>query len=216
MNEISTVLPPEGAAVDEDAPWQPLHPEQLADLLSDVDAPWYVAAGWALDLHRGEQTRPHHDLEIGVPRAAFPRIAAALPQYAFHAVEQGRVLPPTEAALAETFQTWAWDPDGSVYRVDVFRERHDGDVWVCRRDERVRLPYADIVRHTAAGLPYLAPELALLFKAKACRPKDQADFTGVLPLLTAAERARLRDLLDLVHPGHEWLAALTAAGRTAG
>ncbi|MBV1852351.1 hypothetical protein KUA19_19675 [Catellatospora sp. NEAU-YM18] len=194
--------------MDENAPWLPLHPEQLAELLSGVAAPWYVAAGWALDLHRGEQTRPHHDLEIGVPRPAFGQIAAALPQYVFHVVEQGRVLPLTEAALAQTFQTWAWDPLDSGYRVDVFREAHEGDLWICRRDERVRLPYADVVRHTPSGLPYLAPELVLLFKAKGRRPKDEADFAGILPLLTAAERATLRELLDLVHPGHEWIAAL--------
>ncbi|MGH3656155.1 MAG: nucleotidyltransferase domain-containing protein [Micromonosporaceae bacterium] len=31
-----------------------------------MDVPWCVAAGWALDLFRGEQTRPHEDLEIAV------------------------------------------------------------------------------------------------------------------------------------------------------
>jgi hypothetical protein len=32
-----------------------------------------MAAGWALDLCRGVQTREHGDIEIAVPAAAFPR-----------------------------------------------------------------------------------------------------------------------------------------------
>jgi hypothetical protein len=33
------------------------------------------------------------------------------------------------------------------------------------------------------GTPYLVPEIVLLFKAKHDRPKDNADFAEVLPLL---------------------------------
>jgi hypothetical protein len=52
------------------------------------------------------------------------------------------------------------------------------------------------------------PELVLLFKAKATRPKDQADFDGVLPLLGQARRDVLSGWLELVHPGHPWLEEL--------
>jgi hypothetical protein len=34
--------------------------------------PWCVAAGWALDLFRGMQTREHGDIEIAIPAAGFP------------------------------------------------------------------------------------------------------------------------------------------------
>jgi hypothetical protein len=37
-------------------------------------------------------------------------------------------------------------------------------------------------------VPYLLPEIVLLFKAKHRRPKDRADFDGVLPLLDRACR----------------------------
>ena len=90
----------------------------------------------------------------------------------------------------------------------MFREPHDGDIWICRRDASIRLPYGDIIRHTSDGIPYLTPEWVLLFKAKNMRPKDQADFDGVLPLLTQLQRQSLAGLLDQVHPGHPWLVAL--------
>ena len=54
-----------------------------------VTAPWCVAAGWALDLFRGEQTREHEDLEIAVPttREAFGQVRNALAGYE---IEDGR------------------------------------------------------------------------------------------------------------------------------
>ncbi len=82
------------------------------------------------------------------------------------------------------------------------------DIWICRRDGSIRLPYGEIVHHTRDGIPYLAPELVLLFKAKHVRPKDQADFDATLPHLSPEQRASLARLLDRVHPGHPWLAGL--------
>ena len=110
--------------------------------------------------------------------------------------------------LAATHQTWLRDPATGDYLVDVFREPHDGDTWICRRDDTIRLPYAEIIRHTPDGIPYLAPELVLLFKAKHVRAKDQADFDSVLPRLNTARRRWLSELIIQVHPGHRWLASL--------
>ena len=105
-------------------------------------------------------------------------------------------------------QTWVREPDTGVYRLDIFREPHDGDTWICRRDERIRLPYERIIETTPDGVPYLVPEIVLLFKAKHSRPKDDADFAGTLPLLSPERRAWLRGTLAGVHPGHRWLDAL--------
>lgn len=55
------------------------------------------------------------------------------------------------------------------------------------------------------------PELVLLFKAKAARPKDRADFDGVLPLLDRRRRDALAGWLRLVHPGHPWVERLAAS-----
>ena len=46
--------------------------------LAGVGAPWYVAAGWAIDLFLGGSYREHDDLEIAVPRDRFSEIAEAL------------------------------------------------------------------------------------------------------------------------------------------
>lgn len=184
-------------------------PDEVAERLAGVATPWYVAAGWALDLFRGHQTREHGDIEVGIPAAGFPEIRDRFRGYAFDAAGSGRIwADATPDVLAAVHQTWLRDPATGDYLVDVFREPHDGDTWICRRDPTIRRPYGEIVRHTSGGIPYLAPEFVLLFKAKATRPKDQADFEGTVPHLTAAERATLAALLTQVHPGHRWIAGL--------
>ena len=186
--------------------WQAWHPRVAASRLAGVAAPWCVAAGWAVDLHVGRQTRDHEDLEIAVPEAGFAEIAGRFPEMAFYAPGNGRVVPATPAAMAEAHQTWAWDTEAEVWRFDVFRETHDGDLWISRRSKTLIRPYAEIVRTSSEGIPYLAPEVVLLFKAKHQRAKDEADYATLAPLLTAAERAWLNDALAVVHPGHPWIA----------
>ena len=51
--------------------WEAWHPRRLAEGLRDLQVPWYVAAGWSVDLFRGEQTRVHEDLEVAMPAAHF-------------------------------------------------------------------------------------------------------------------------------------------------
>ncbi|MFG2793150.1 nucleotidyltransferase domain-containing protein [Streptomyces sp. NPDC048419] len=207
-------LPPGGAVLEAgelDARWaHAWRPEQVAERLAGARTPWCVAAGWALDLFHGAQTRPHGDLEIAVPAAAFPEVRDRFPEYVWDAVGSGRVWAGAGAeALAATHQTWLRDAATGRFLFDVFREPHEGDTWICRRDECLRLPYDAVIERTRNGIPYLAPELVLLFKAKAPRPKDEADFDGVLPLLDRVRRHRLGGWLKRVHSGHPWLAKLS-------
>jgi hypothetical protein len=184
-------------------------PSEVARRLAGIGTPWYVAAGWALDLFRGRRTRAHGDIEIAIPAADFPEVRSRFPGYVFDAAGSGRIWEDAAPeALAAVHQTWLRDPATGGYLLDVFREPHDGGTWICRRDESIRFPYGDIIHHTRDGIPYLAPELVLLFKAKHTRPKDQADFDATVPRMTPAQRERLAGLLARTHPGHPWLGDL--------
>ncbi|HEY2078731.1 MAG TPA: hypothetical protein VGH53_20565 [Streptosporangiaceae bacterium] len=81
------------------------------------------------------------------------------------------------------------DPATGNYLRDVFCEPHDGDTWICRRDETIRLTYRDIIHRTHDGIPYLAPELVLLFMAKHGCQKDQPDFDATVPHRTPGQSA---------------------------
>jgi len=191
-----------------DPRWDAWHPLEVAERLAGVDVAWCVAAGWALELFRGQTTRDHEDLEIAVPAGGFGLIRAALADFEFDVVGSGRRWPLDSSAFAVMHQTWVREPDTGVYRLDVFREPHEGGTCICRRNTRIRRPYEQIIMVSPDGVPYLAPEIVLLFKAKHDRAKDEADFKGVLPLLDPMRRAWLAAALRRTHPGHRWIEAL--------
>ena len=191
----------------DDAEWDAWTPAEAAVRLQDVDAPWYVAAGWAIDLFLGEHRREHEDLEIGVPDSAFGEVADALGELDFHVVSAGIAEPVAGGGelMRDVHQTWGLDRAANVWRIDVFREPSAGGRWVARRDESITLPYDALIEHTDDGIPYARPEVVLLFKAKGARPKDEADLAAVLPRLGPGRRALLAEWIDRVHPGHFWL-----------
>jgi hypothetical protein len=197
-----------GEPLRDDARWDPWRPEEVARRFAGSTFRWYVVAGWALDLFRGEQTRDHEDIEIGVPSADFPMVQEALEGFEFDVVGSGEWWPVDDAAFNVHFQTWVRDPTTGVYHLDVFRDPHDGDTWICRRDHTIQMPYDELVRLTPNGIPFMAPEVALLFKAKHGRVKDQSDFDGIAPLLSKGQTEWLREGLLKLHPDHPWIPAL--------
>jgi len=64
------------------------------------------------------------------------------------------------------------------------------------------------------GVPFVAPEVALLYKASRRGAKhhqiekNEADFASALPSLDAVARAWLRAALAVAHPAHTWLEQL--------
>lgn len=194
------------------AQWDAWRPDEVARLLGGVRVPWYVAAGWALDLFVGAQRREHEDLELAVPSARFAELVPALEGFEIYVITAPAEATPLAEArprLEDTHQTWIREPATGKWRFDVFREPSDGATWICRRDPAIRMPYARLIERTDDGIPYGRPEVVLLFKARhAHQKKNRADFEDVLPELGGVRRAWLRDALERVHPGHDWLDAL--------
>lgn len=199
--------------------WEPWHPAEAARVLADVRAPWYVAAGWAIDLFLGGHHREHEDLEIAVPSDRFGEVAAALAEYELYV--PGRIgdryvawpIADEPERLELHDQTLVREPATDRWRLDVFREPSDGDTWICKRDEAIRMPYAELIERTADGTPYARPEIVLLFKATRSNPdeaieRDEADLAAVLEVLEPRRRRVLGELLERVAPRHPWLRRL--------
>jgi hypothetical protein len=66
---------------------------------------WCIAAGRALDLFRGRQTRDHDDVEIAVPRTRFAEIVQRLPNVHFYVPLAGTLVPACPETLAAGHQT---------------------------------------------------------------------------------------------------------------
>ena len=194
--------------------WRAWEPHEAAAHLAGVEVPWCVVGGWAVDLFVGARTREHEDLEIAIPRPCFPTVRRALAGFVLHAVGDGEVrrLADDEEPPPERHQTWVLDPRAQEWRMDVMLEPGDAAVWECRRPGRIRASRTWMVGRSADGIPYLQPQGVLLYKAKAPRPKDEADLRTCLPRLDEEQRRWLGDALDLAHPGHPWTARVRAGG----
>lgn len=194
----------DGPGLDAWAAWTPA---EAARRLAGVPIPWCVVGGWAIDLFLGAQTRDHEDLEIAVLREHLSDVRRALDGFLFHVVGDGEVrrLPDAVDPPPEKHQNWVLDATANAWRVDVMLEPGDASTWVFRRDEAVRAPRPFMVQRTADGIPHLGPHGALLYKAKAARPKDEADLAACLPRIPNDERVWLATALERIHPGHPWL-----------
>ena len=82
--------------------WKPLRPEQVRPRLAAVGVPWWIAGGWALDLHLGRQTRPHADLDVGLLRADQQAVFEALADWELFVACDGTLRPLVPGARACT------------------------------------------------------------------------------------------------------------------
>jgi hypothetical protein len=106
-------------------------------------------------------------------------------------------------------QFWVRRPDNDAWSFEVLLEEAREDTWVYRRDTRIEMPLSRFGRTSAGRLPYVAPEVALLYKAKwHDLDRNAADFAVAAPLLDAEARAWLRDALHRSAPGHPWIRQL--------
>jgi hypothetical protein len=123
--------------------------------------------------------------------------------------KDGRLVPLRAGLPRSTINSLWCRPQGRHHwLLQLMLDESDRDGWVFRRNKRIRAPLTTAIRHTRAGIPYLAPELQLLYKSRAIRPQDQADFECAAPLLRTPARTWLRESLRTTDPNHHWLAKL--------
>ena len=191
---------------------------EVAEALGNLRAPFYFAGGWAIDLHLGRVTREHHDIDVVVMRRDHLLVHKALKQFSLKKIIPHPDGMPNRGTIVE------WRPGDKlelpVHQINAYRagesepafqvmlaESRDND-WIFRRNPDVSMPLSRMGFHPLWGLPYLAPEIVLLFKAKHLEPRDRVDFDNAIPALSAEARRWLRDAIEKTHPGHEWLKVL--------
>ncbi len=191
--------------------WEPIRPEEAVRLLSGFARPWWICGGWALDLFLDRETRPHDDLDVALLRhdqlALYQHLRAWDLRYSTptHVLERwdGRRLDLPIHGIwarrsAEPTARWACE--------FLLNEERNGE-WVFRRNGSVRRPLAEIggVRD---GVPFLRPEIVLLYKSGERSPRNEADFAAVLPCLSPAGSLWLRGALETCIPHHPWIGRL--------
>lgn len=199
--------------------WSPPTPHEMAHLLEELDAQWWIAGGFAVDLFVGRKTREHRDIDIA---------ALSIDKAQFHAhlaswepmVHVGWVGEPEKSDA--WFDHWNGDPsDDPVHQVwfrpgggkpwsfEILFSPGTHQEWRFKKDQSLRLPTTalGVIRD---GLPVLRPEIVLLHKANSSYEGEFADkdFDVLLPLLEADRRAWLAAAISSLNPDQRWLGRL--------
>lgn len=183
-------------------PWKPLGLEETAALFEGADFRWWISGGIALELHLGRTWREHEDADVGITRRDVPELSVYLAGRDIHIAANG-ILSPWRGhePLAELHQNNLWCRRSSTepWALDVTVGDGDEEEWVFRRDPSVRIPWSEAVLSGPDDIPYLAPELQLLFKSQHVRAKDELDAKIVIAELSWSQREWLHLHLPIAH-----------------
>lgn len=193
----------------------------LAGFLSGLNKPWYVAGGWAIDLYLHECSRKHKDIDIVV----FRQDQMAIQRYF---LDKGWKLRKYRGD-SEVLEPWLPDEklelpdrgasakstDTEIEGMDILLSEKNGEQWRYHRDPRITHPIKTVGMYSDLGIPYLSPEIVLLFKARHLyidepnymlhRQADENDFQAIHRLLTVKRRTWLADAIAVLYPNHAWL-----------
>ena len=208
--------------------------EELKAFLSESRFPWAVCGGFALDLFLDRPIRTHGDIDICVFEQNREAIKAYVLQKGWRVYEfrgQGKVRPLTPKMASDEGRNlmcvkdgcdlvkfYPCEDEGLLYHQFFhtgLKEFHYleflfssvcGDSLVVDQEKGVQreLAKAFLLRD---GIRYLAPEIALLYKASDYKnPAYQLDFEETYPHLNQEQRGWLAEGLKLLYPGgHPWM-----------
>lgn len=219
----------------------------LKKWMDSMRIPWMVCGGTAIDLFIGEQTRPHKDVDVAVFWENREQIIGEFLDRGWRVFEPDHGLLREITSFEEDMRVednlWCLHPAMDSYLISnryenyysitterenqdvldyievLFNQKKDG-AFLYKRNPGITLkPY---IYYDNSGIPYLAPEMVLLYKSIFIRllqrPKYMEmvnnyrhDFQVVLERLSFQQQKWLRDALRKEYPeGHEWIAQLEA------
>lgn len=182
---------------------------KIFHLMKNFHYPWFFAGGWAIDLHIGKVSRNHSDIEIAIFRKNQLHLKDYLKDYGFLKVINGEFLPWTNEYLELPIHEIHGINKQNGEKLEIMLNETEDEKWKFRRDMRVSYPINKVYSHTKEGIPYLNPEIVLLYKVKNTRKKDHQDFITVKDYLSNQQKKWLRDVIMIHEPNHEWLKHFT-------
>ena len=179
--------------------------QSIKSLMSGFDRPWFIAGGWAIDLFIGKGTREHKDIEFAIFRKDQIYLKNYLKEWEFKKVVNGK------------FHAWESEflelPIHEIHalnmlsgdKIEILLNETKENNWIFRRDLRISYPLNSIWSINETGIPYLKPEIVLLYKAKNTREIDHQDFLKIKDYLDKKKKKWLKNALEIHEPEHKWL-----------
>jgi hypothetical protein len=184
-------------------------------------AAWHLAGGWAIDLFLRTQRREHKDWDIAIARQDQLALQEHFSDRQLLKVIEGKTSPwpKGEFLHAPLFQVFAGLDEAAMPTLEFLLEDYEGDHWIYRRDPRITLSIERAHLVTPDGLPFLAPEIVLLFKAKHVvsttdehpQSNDELDFQDCHRQMGQPQKDWLADAISRKYPDHPWLPQLASA-----
>jgi GrpB-like predicted nucleotidyltransferase (UPF0157 family) len=182
----------------------------VAQEMQGFGCDWYISSGWALDLFLGQVSRLHHDVDVVVARTDQLALQEHLTGRGWKLVtpfnKRLELWPPHMYLKMPRHQVHA-HRDGEF--IDILLTDFSNGIWHYRRNPIIMRARERMALTSEAGIPFLAPELVLLFKSQNTsgkdRSKDQRDFEQTWQKLEPERRAWLRWALVATDPEHAWL-----------
>lgn len=182
-------------------------PLRINQLLQNYNRPWFIAGGWAIDLFLGNETRKHGDIEIALLRKDQESIKSYLRSWNLQKVVKGEFHQWKDEYLElPIHEIHGVSETGS--RIEILLNESNNSEWIFRREPSIRRHLKHIKRVSDLDIPYLSPEIVLLYKAINPKEKDEEDFIRAKDLLNEESRSWLIRGLEVHIPGHYWIGEL--------
>ncbi|MCL2531705.1 MAG: hypothetical protein FWE40_06070 [Oscillospiraceae bacterium] len=208
--------------------------EQLHVFMANIAMDYAICGGHAIDLFLGRKTRPHKDLDVAIFGEDRDNLVAHMLNDGWDVYEPCGTaylhkINTVDGQLCTKMNIWCVRPTNPHY---TFTE-HEKDMYAVEFDgaEQTELDFIEFLFNTREdeaflfarnhdmkrslekailhvnGIPYLAPELVLLYKSRpADHEENQLDFECAAKALNAEQRAWLQHSLAALFPtGHKWL-----------
>ena len=218
--------------------------EEVKAFLAGSGFPWAVCGGFALDMFLDQNIRIHGDMDICVFEDDRENVLKFILDQGWQVYEfrgQGKVRPLTHAMQSDPGRNLMCLTDGcdivkfypckdkgmlyhqffhtgmkKLHYLEFLFNRADSGYLVLNQEKGVRRELSKAFL-TWNGIPYLAPEIALLYKASSSdNPDYQLDYRQVYPHLNSDQREWYIHAMNLLYPdGHAWIPQAASASKIA-
>ncbi len=199
----------------EDAYWERLYggyecldPIGMREFFAGFPRPWWVVGGWAIEAFTGVP-REHEDIDVSILTCDVPALRRHVgDSWQLWSIADGAIRPLIDRwpdPQHPESQIWARRDPRSPWVFDLpLTPDHDG-LWTNKKLPGHVAPVEEVTWVADDGIRYLNPEIVLMFKARLHRLKDTRDFGHAWPLLDDTARTWLRETVEQLFPGHDWL-----------
>ncbi|MEM9953865.1 MAG: hypothetical protein AAF846_19805 [Chloroflexota bacterium] len=182
----------------------------VKNLFIDYPHEWAVCGGWSIDLHLGKQTREHKDIDIFIWRKNQIFVQRYL-------LERGWLLEIAHNGELSKWKRndyielpmhgiWCKHEDFEPHFIELLLNECNETHYQHRRDISIQLPFGQVIIESEDGIPYLAPQIALLYKSHRLNNDNQHDFEVGFPTLNGEQQKWLLTNIGKLYGGnHKWL-----------